>query len=282
MELGAVIAVVLLVPDAVAVIVEKLLARGQHTAISDRSHPLTIGRNTLRDRVAAAYASVVCLAIAAIVVVVFVASFVTLWPYNLHLSLRHYRFEVQNGVAPLWTSIVVSIMAAVIGVVVTVAAACVMRWLRPVFAQSLYFMSVLPAAVPGMVLGLGYILVFNNPANPLEFLYGSLLILAICNIYHYHAQGFLIATTSIGQVSRVFDETSTCLGAGMLRTLRAVVLPIVAPAVNIGVSSSSAAWCLSAVIFRDAGHAARSGLDPPADDSGQPERERRRSPCASC
>ena len=251
MELGAVIAVVLLVPAAVAVIVEKLVARGQHIAISDRSHPLTIGRNTLRDRAAVIYASVVCLAIAAIVVVVFVASFVTLWPYNLHLSLRHYRFEVQNGIAPLWTSIVVSIMAAVIGVVVTVAATCVMRWLRPVFAQSIYFMSVLPAAVPGMVLGLGYILVFNNPANPLEFLYGSLLILAICNVYHYHAQGFLIATTSIGQVSRVFDETSTCLGAGMLRTLRAVILPIVAPAlVNIGVFFFVRSMVtLSAVIF---------------------------------
>jgi iron(III) transport system permease protein len=39
--------------------------------------------------------------IAAIVVVVIVASFVTLWPYNMHLSLRHYRFEVQNGLQPL-------------------------------------------------------------------------------------------------------------------------------------------------------------------------------------
>ena len=82
-----------------------------------------------------------------------------------------------------------------------------------------------------MVLGLGYLIVFNDPANPLEFLYGTLAILAICNVYHYHAQGYLIATTSLSQVSRVFDETSTCLGAGTLRTLRAVILPIIAPTV---------------------------------------------------
>jgi iron(III) transport system permease protein len=53
-----------------------------------------------------------------------------------------------------------------------------------------------------MVLGLGYILAFNNPANPLEVLYGTFVILAICNVYHYHAQGYLIATTSLNQISR--------------------------------------------------------------------------------
>jgi iron(III) transport system permease protein len=213
------------------VIVERLVTRQHHATISDKSAPLATVPGKVRDRAALAYAALVCTAIAAIVVIVIIASFVTLWPYNMRMSLRHYRFEVQNGIAPLWTSIVVSVMAAAIGVVVTVIAGCVARWLRPWQAQLLYFLSVLPAAVPGMVLGLGYIFAFNHPGTPLEALYGTLLILAFCNVYHYHAQGFLIATTSVGQVSRVFDETSMCLGASTLRTLRAVILPIVAPAV---------------------------------------------------
>ncbi|MEO8487889.1 MAG: ABC transporter permease subunit, partial [Betaproteobacteria bacterium] len=251
MELGAVIGVVLLVPAAAAVIVEKLVLREQHASVSERSHPLSIERGPWRDRAALAYAALVGLAIVAVVGVVFVASFVTLWPYNMHLSLRHYRFEVQNGIAPLWTSIGVSLMAATIGVVATFSAAAVARWLKPAWAQALSFLSVLPAAVPGMVLGLGYILVFNDPANPLEVLYGTLAILAICNVYHYHAQGYLIATTSVGQVSRVFDETSTCLGAGRMRTLRSVILPLVAPAlVSIGVFFFVRSMVtLSAVIF---------------------------------
>jgi iron(III) transport system permease protein len=213
----------------VAVVVEKLIMRGHHASITERSRPLSLGRHALRDRAALVYALVVCGAIASVVGIVVVASFVTLWPYNLGMSLRHYRFEVQNGIAPLGTSVVVSLMAAGIGVVVTVAAACVSRWLRPLAGHALYFMSVLPAAVPGMVLGLGYLLLFNDPANPLGFLYGTLLILALCNVYHYHAQGYLIAATSVGQVSRVFDETSTCLGGSAMRTLRAVILPIIAP-----------------------------------------------------
>lgn len=232
MELGAVIGVVLLVPAAVAVLVERLVSRRHSATITERSRPLQIVPDAWRDRVAAGYAMVICVAIATIVAIVFIASFVTLWPYNMALSLRHYRFEVQNGIAPLWTSIVVSFLAAVIGVSATVAAAWVARWLRPLFAQALYLLSVIPAAVPGMVLGLGYLLTFNNPAHPLEFLYGTLLILALCNVYHYHAQGYLIASTSLGQLSRIFDETSMCLGAGKLRTLRSVILPIIAPAIG--------------------------------------------------
>lgn len=231
MELGAVIGVVLLVPAAIAVLLERLIVRGHQASITDRSHPLAIVRSPLRDRIAFIYVMIVSALIASIVAVVFIASFVTLWPYNMHLSLRHYRFDVQNGVTPLWTSVIVSLMAAVIGVVVAVAAASVSRWLAPLYRQALYFLSVLPAAVPGMVLGLGYVLVFNDPANPLEVLYGTLLILALCNVYHYHAQGYLIASTSVGQVSRVFDETSKCLGGSVLRTLRAVILPVIAPAI---------------------------------------------------
>jgi iron(III) transport system permease protein len=251
LELGAVIGVVLLVPAAAAVIVEKLIMRGQHATITERSKPLEVGRRPLRDRVALAYALVVAAAIASIVGIVVMASFVTLWPYNLSMSLRHYRFEVQNGIAPLWTSVGVSLMAAAIGVVVTAAAACVQRWLKPMTGQALYFLSVLPAAVPGMVLGLGYLLLFNDPANPLGFLYGTVLILALCNVYHYHAQGYLIAATSVGQVGRVFDETSTCLGGSAMRTLRAIVLPIIAPSlVAIGVFFFVRSMVtLSAVIF---------------------------------
>lgn len=251
MELGAVIGVVLLIPAAVAVLVEKLVTRQHGAAIGENSQPLQITPSAWRDRVALGFALVVCIAIVAIVLVVFIASFVTLWPYNMHLSFRHYRFEVQNGLAPLWTSIQVSLLAAGIGVVAAVAAGCLARWLKPLQANLLYFLSVLPAAVPGMVLGLGYIFAFNHPGNPLEFLYGTLLILALCNVYHYHAQGYLIATTSIGQLSRVLDETSMCLGAGRLRTLAAIILPIVAPSiVSIGVFFFVRSMVtLSAVIF---------------------------------
>jgi iron(III) transport system permease protein len=236
LTMGAVIGVLLLVPAALAVVLEKWVMRSSHATITAQAQPLVLHPRRGRDMAAFAYAAVLCGFVLAVIGVVFVASFVTLWPYNMHLSLRHYRFEVQQGLAPLWTSIGMSFAAALIGVVATVAAACLARRLQGAAARALYFLSILPAAVPGMVMGLGYVLVFNDPRNPLGFLYGTVTILAFCTVYHYHAQGYLIATTSLNQVSRVFDEASTSLGGSYLGTLRAVTLPIIGPALaSIGV-----------------------------------------------
>ena len=250
-EMGTVIGMLLLVPAALAVAVEKSIARRQHTVVTAQSVPLTVRPDPRRDRILLGYAVLVCAVILTVVGTVIFASFVRLWPYNLGLTLRHYRFEVQNGIQPLWTSIEVSLLAAVIGIVFVVTGAVALHRFGGAHTRWLYFLSILPAAVPGMVLGLGYILAFNDPANPVYAIYETILILAICNVYHYHAQGFLIATTSIKQVSQTFDEASAMAGAGLLRTLTRVTLPIIWPSVvSVGVFFFMRSMVtLSAVIF---------------------------------
>ena len=51
----------------------------------------------------------------------------------------------------------------------------------------LYLLSISPLAVPGMVLGLAYIFAFNDPNNPLNFLYGTTMILVISLILTWRA-----------------------------------------------------------------------------------------------
>ncbi len=250
-EMGAVIGMLLLVPAALAVAAEKSIARRQHTVVTAQSVPLTVRPDPRRDRLLLGYAVLVCAVILTVAGTVVFASFVRLWPYDLSPTLRHYRFEVQNGIEPLWTSIEVSLLAAVIGIVFVVIGAWALHRFGGAHTRWLYFLSILPAAVPGMVLGLGYILAFNDPANPVYPIYETILILAICNVYHYHAQGFLIATTSVKQVSQTFDEASAMAGAGLLRTLTRVTLPIIWPSVvSVGTFFFMRSMVtLSAVIF---------------------------------
>ncbi len=250
-EMGTVIGMILLLPAAVAVIVEKAIARRQHAVLAAQSVPLVVRPSRRRDVAWLVYVALVSLAILTVVGTVVLASFVRLWPYRMTPTVHHYRFDVQNGIRPLWTSIEVSLMAAAIGVVFVVAAAWALHRFEGPATRFLYFLSILPAAVPGMVLGLGYILAFNDPANPVYLIYETALILAICTVYHYHAQGFLVATTAVKQVSRTFDEASATLGAGYLRTLARVTLPIIWPAVvSVGVFFFMRSMVtLSALIF---------------------------------
>jgi iron(III) transport system permease protein len=194
----------------------------------------------------------ICGAILAVIGIVIYASLVNLWPYSMTLTLRKYLDpDLQNGFEPLLNSIWMALMTSVFGVVLTTTGAYVVQKLQNPFTRALYFLSILPVAVPGMVLGLGYIFIFNNPAHPLTVLYGSLLLLAINTVYHYHAQGFLTATTSFKQVSKTFDEASAMLGGSIIRTLRKVSLPIIWPSlIRLAVFYYMQAMVtLSAVIF---------------------------------
>jgi iron(III) transport system permease protein len=82
-------------------------------------------------------------------------------------------------------------------------------------------------------------------------MYGTLVIIAVANVYYYHAHGFLMAGTSLKQISSRFDEASSTLGGSRGQTLVKVTLPLLFPTlVGIGVFFFMRSMVtLSAVIF---------------------------------
>ncbi len=228
-HLGAVIGVLLLLPVLVSVVAEKWIARRQ-PPISAQATTYRPERSWHLDGPMLLFLGGVSVAIIAVMGVVIVASFTRLWPYNLSFTLQHYSLDVPGGYGALWVSLKMSLMAAAIGVVVATIGALVVQKLSSRLRQVLYLLSVVPAAVPGMVLGLGYVLAFNNPSIPVYWLYGSVLLLSLCTVYHYHAQAFLIATTGLKQIDGSLQEASQTLGAGVLHTTRHVTLPLISPA----------------------------------------------------
>jgi iron(III) transport system permease protein len=250
-ELGAVIGVVLLTPAILAQIIESRLSARQVQAISAQSKPLEIRPALARDAGFGVAAYLIAGLILTVIGIVFFASFVRLWPYNMSFTTRHYAFDVQNGLAPLWTSIAVAAIAALLGTFMTSLAAIVVQKFRSRATPLIVMLSLMSSAVPGMVLGLGYVLAFNNPANPLNPLYGTLLLIPILIVYYMHAQGFLITLTSLKQISGSFDEAATTLGATRLRTIATVTLPLIwSSLVSVGVLFFMRAMVtLSAVIF---------------------------------
>ncbi|WP_413437011.1 ABC transporter permease subunit [Sulfuriferula sp. GW1] len=228
-HLGAVIGVLLLFPVLLSVAAEKWIGRRQAT-ISSQATPYRPVRDWRIDGPMLLFLGMVALAIVVVVGMVVVASFTKLWPYNLGFTLKHYALDVPGGYGALWVSLKMSLATAVIGMVVATFAAMVVHKLSSRLRQVLYLLSVVPAAVPGMVLGLGYVLAFNNPSLPVYWLYGTVALLSLCTVYHYHAQAFLIATTGLKQVDSRLQEASHTLGGGALHTARHVTLPLIRPA----------------------------------------------------
>ena len=94
-----------------------------------------------------------------------------------------------------------------------------------------HFLAMMPMAIPGMTLGLAYIFFFNNPVNPLNFIYGSMAILVICTIIHFYTVSHLTAVTALKQIDKEFESVSSSLKQPSYRTFFRVTTPICLPAI---------------------------------------------------
>ena len=249
--MGATVSVVLLIPAALACVIDRIVQRRQYALVSSSARPLAPGRGRVSQVVLFAYCAVVAGGILGIYGVIVGASVVTRWPYNFALTLKHYRFDTIGGYTPLLNSVWVAALTAVAGTVITFAGAYLVEKTRTRASGVLYMLSLLPVAVPGMVLGLAYIFVFNAAGSVLNRLYGTLAILVISNLVHYFTVPFLTATTSLKQMDAEFENVSASLGVPFYRTVWRVTVPIALPSI-VGISMYfflNAMVTLSAVVF---------------------------------
>jgi iron(III) transport system permease protein len=233
--MGAVVGMILLAPALLAFFADRVVQRRQMAVLSARAVPLVPKPSPARDWGLFAYCVVIAGLLAGILGVAVWASFITFWPYNLTLTLKNYAFTNfdSNGWAPYWTSLRMAGWVACIGTAMVFAGAYLVEKSRE-FAIGrgiVQFLAMLPLAVPGLVLGLGYIFFFNALHNPLNFLYATMSILVINSIAHFYTVVHLTAVTALKQIDAEFEAVSASLRVPFYRTLMRVTVPICMPAI---------------------------------------------------
>jgi iron(III) transport system permease protein len=228
-NMGAVVGIMLLLPTVVSYYIERQAARRMRGGKSADIQPFQPVFAPARDIPIGVLCALISAAAASVIVIVVYASFVTLWPYNTALSLKHYTITLAGGYSSLWMTIYVSVVAAFGGTILVFALGIGLRRAPRRIARAIQVLAAMPAAVPGMVLGLAYILAFNSPATPLYLLYGTAALIMAVNFYHYHTQAFLTVQTGFQQFPEALEEAAGSLGAGMGRIARDVVAPFMAP-----------------------------------------------------
>ena len=162
--------------------------------------------------------------IALIYALIPLGSVVRLWGSDWSLSLRHYAFASSaEGASPIWNSVKLAALSGVIGTVVALAAAYVVERKRPPGRRAIEALSLLPAALPGTVIGVGYILAFNVP--PL-LLTGTVWILVTSVVFWKFPVAVLAGINALKQIDPAIEEAAVSLGAGSVRTFARVVMPL--------------------------------------------------------
>ncbi|WP_104035817.1 putative 2-aminoethylphosphonate ABC transporter permease subunit [Vibrio jasicida] len=233
--MGAVTSIMLLFPAVMAFGADRWVQKKQKSLFDTRSVPYQPEPNKARDSICLVYCSIISIAVLAVLGMAVYGSLVTFWPWNKALTLNNYNFAEMStyGWSPFFNSLTLAGWTAVIGTaIIFVGAYCIEkgRAFGPV-RQVMQMLSVVPMAVPGMVLGLGYIFYFNDANNPLNVLYGTMAFLVINTVVHYYTVGHMTALTALKQLPSEVEATAASVKLPQYKLFFKVTLPVCLPAI---------------------------------------------------
>lgn len=231
LNMGAVISILLLCPALLAFVIDRYQASRHHLRQQQIAEPYCFEHRRL-DRVLFGFCSLVAGSILLVLVTAILASLIRYWPYDLSLTLNHYRFEyVTGGWHSYWNSLKLAFWTSMLGTVLIFSTVWAIERLNshPQLKHYVQILTLLPLAIPGLVLGIAYILFFNHPVNPLAMLYGSMTLLIISTLIHYYTVPHLSLTQSMQQIPQQLDQAAQTLTASRFKLLSKVYLPIMLP-----------------------------------------------------
>ena len=177
-----------------------------------------------------------------------VGSFTTLWGVDYSLTLNNYLEAFRLGADYILDSLLLAAIATPLTGLLGMVVAFLVKRKQFVGRRLMDVTSMLSFAVPGTVVGIGYILAFNQPPLMLR---GTAAIIVLLFIFRNMPVGIRAAAASLDQIDSSLEEASTNLGAGSFTTFRRILLPLIAPAFFAGLAYSfvRCMTAISAVIF---------------------------------
>jgi len=234
-NMGAVVGMVLLLPAGVAFMLERWAQSKQASVFSGRAVPYVPKPRAGRDWPLFLGCCLVTVMLLGITGMAVWGSFITFWPWNMTLTWANFDFDRFDsaGWGSLWVSAEFAFYAALFGTAIVFLVAYLLERAPKdaAIVPVVRLFATIPLAVPGLVMGLCYIMFFNAPANPLGFLIGTVAILSLNTIAHLYTVCHLTAVTAIRQLDPEFESVSASLKVSQWVTFWRVTLPICIPAI---------------------------------------------------
>lgn len=242
-QMGAVIGVLLTIPAVISFIIDRITTRKSEAGeISSKAVAYRITPSRGRDIFYQIFCTVISLMILAIFASVFTIAFIKRWPYEKVLTLDHFNFSsklVGSGISTFVFSIKMALLTAVIGTAVIFLTAYMVYKPRvmPGLRKVVHFFATLPMALPGMVVGLAYIMFFNKPYFDIDFLhirimnsfnglYQTIWIMVIANIIHMFSATYITASTALKKLDKEYENAADSMNIPFYSVMFRVSAPM--------------------------------------------------------
>ena len=192
-----------------------------------------------------AIAGVVVFLVVAIYATMILGSVTRVWGVDWGITLGYFTGAgVEAGLSGggsdrdlglVWQSVQVAGIAGPLGGLLGIVVAYVVERIRPPGANLIAFLALIPAILPGIIFGIGYIVAFNLPFGvKVLSLTGTSAILVINVLFSNLFVGVLAGRAALQRLDAAVDEAAESLGAGLVTRFIEVTLPMLRSAFLLG------------------------------------------------
>jgi len=248
---GAVLSFVLLVPAFLVFLLQRFwVSRKYYVTISGK-----VGAQTQIKSVSpwAKFLLLgLCLFISAFIfyfyVLLFYASIVQAFGANFQMTLKHYRVVFTEGLKAIRDTLIIAGVGMPLGGIYAVILGYLVSKKSFPSRQSMEIVSMINYSLPGTIVGIAYLLFFNDPPFLLT---GTAIIIIACYVFRYGPTGIRTTVAILQQIDPSIEEASYSLGAGSGTTFRRITMPLILPAffAGLGVVFIRSMTAISATIF---------------------------------
>lgn len=159
------------------------------------------------------------------------ASLVRIWGINNELTFEHYSYVFTYGMKAIKDTLLIACIGTPLGGLLAVLVGYAAARLKVRGHRTLETVSLLNYTLPGTVVGIAYIIAFNDKPIVLT---GTLYILVAAYVFRYSSAGIRNVIAALTQIDPSIEEASRSLGASAVKTFTSVTVPLVLPAILAG------------------------------------------------
>jgi iron(III) transport system permease protein len=251
LKTGAILSLLLLVPAGLVFYLQEYLVAGRsYVTVNGKASAVSI-RDSVSESakyLLLAFCLCICVLILYFYALLFYASIVQAFGANETLTLDHYRVIFTEGLPAIEDTLIIALVGTPLGGLYGIAIGYLVGRTRFPGRKAMEIISMLNYALPGTIVGIAYLLAFND--KPLA-LTGTATILIACYVFRYSPTGIRTTIALLQQIDKSMEEASASLGASDLTTFRRVMLPLILPAffAGLGVVFIRSMTAISATIF---------------------------------
>ena len=163
--------------------------------------------------------------------IIFLGSVIKVWGVNNTLTFENYEYVFTHGMKAIKDTLIIACIGTPLGGLLAVLIGYATTRLKVRGHKTLETVSLLNYTLPGTVVGIAYIIAFND--KPLV-LTGTVWILVAAYLFRYSSAGIRNVIAALTQIDPSIEEASRSLGASSFKTFTSITIPMVLPAVLAG------------------------------------------------